>query len=157
MHAYEELLAGRPEEFDWVVLDDETSAAAMCYTSGTTGSPKGVVYSHRSIYLHSMQVCMPDGFGMQQSDRVLLIVPMFHVLAWGTPYAAMMCGATLVMPDRFLTPEPLAALIEIDPADPGRWGADHLGRAARPPRGARRATCRRCGTRSSAARPARAR
>src|SRR4026209_54842 len=102
-----------PEEplREWPSLD-ETSAAAMCYTSGTTGNPKGVVYSHRSIYLHSMQVCMPDGFGMRQSDRVLLIVPMFHVLAWGTPYAAMMCGATLVMPDRFLAPEPLAELIE---------------------------------------------
>src|SRR4051794_19414265 len=112
VHAYDELLAGRPEEFDWVVLEDETSAAAMCYTSGTTGNPKGVVYSHRSIYLHSMQVCMPDGFGLSQADRLLLIVPMFHVLAWGTPYAAMMCGATLVMPDRFLAPEPLAACIE---------------------------------------------
>ncbi len=112
VHAYDELLAGRPEEFDWVVLEDETSAAAMCYTSGTTGNPKGVVYSHRSIYLHSMQVCMPDGFGVSQADRLLLIVPMFHVLAWGTPYAAMMCGATMVMPDRFLAPEPLAELIE---------------------------------------------
>ena len=112
VHAYDELLAGRPEDFDWVVLEDETSAAAMCYTSGTTGNPKGVVYSHRSIYLHSMQVCMPDGFGLSQADRLLLIVPMFHVLAWGTPYAAMMCGATMVMPDRFLAPEPLAELIE---------------------------------------------
>ncbi len=112
VHAYEELLADRPEEFDWVVLEDETAAAAMCYTSGTTGNPKGVVYSHRSVYLHSMQICMPDGFGLSQGDRLLLIVPMFHVLAWGTPYAAMMCGATLVMPDRFLAPEPLAELIE---------------------------------------------
>ena len=111
VHAYEELLHGRPEEFDWVEVA-ENDAAAMCYTSGTTGNPKGVVYSHRSIYLHSMQVCMPDGFGMRQADRVLLIVPMFHVLAWGTPYAALMSGASLVMPDRFLTPEPLADLIE---------------------------------------------
>jgi fatty-acyl-CoA synthase len=111
VHAYEDLLAGEPEEFDWVEVD-ENDAAAMCYTSGTTGNPKGVVYSHRSIYLHSMQICMPDGFGLRQSDRLLLIVPMFHVLAWGTPYAAMMSGASLVMPDRFLTPEPLADLIE---------------------------------------------
>ena len=111
VHGYEELLRGRPAEFDWVEVA-ENDAAAMCYTSGTTGNPKGVVYSHRSIYLHSMQVCMPDGFGMRQADRVLLIVPMFHVLAWGTPYAALMSGASLVMPDRFLTPEPLADLIE---------------------------------------------
>jgi fatty-acyl-CoA synthase len=111
VHAYEDLLHGRPEEFDWAEVP-EVDAAAMCYTSGTTGNPKGVVYSHRSIYLHSMQICMADGFGLSQADRILLIVPMFHVLAWGTPYAAMMCGASLVMPDRFLAPEPLAELIE---------------------------------------------
>jgi fatty-acyl-CoA synthase len=112
VHGYQELLDGQPDRFDWVDPDDETDAAAMCYTSGTTGAPKGVAYSHRSIYLHSMQVCMSDGFAMGQRDRVLLIVPMFHVLAWGTPYAAMLSGASLVMPDRFLTPEPLADLIE---------------------------------------------
>ena len=111
VHAYEDVLAGQPEEFDWVEVD-ENDAAAMCYTSGTTGNPKGVAYSHRSIYLHSMQVCMADGFGLSQADRILLIVPMFHVLAWGTTYAAMMCGATMIMPDRFLAPEPLAELIE---------------------------------------------
>ncbi|HEY4315356.1 MAG TPA: long-chain fatty acid--CoA ligase [Actinomycetes bacterium] len=111
VHAYEDVLAGQPEEFDWVEVD-ENDAAAMCYTSGTTGNPKGVAYSHRSIYLHSMQVCMADGFGLSQADRILLIVPMFHVLAWGTTYAAMMCGATMIMPDRFLAPEPLADLIE---------------------------------------------
>jgi fatty-acyl-CoA synthase len=111
VHAYEDVLAGQPEEFDWVEVD-ENDAAAMCYTSGTTGNPKGVAYSHRSIYLHSMQVCMADGFGLSQADRILLIVPMFHVLAWGTTYAAMMCGATMIMPDRFLAPEPLAELNE---------------------------------------------
>ncbi len=111
VHAYEDVLAGQPVEFDWVEVD-ENDAAAMCYTSGTTGNPKGVAYSHRSIYLHSMQVCMADGFGLSQADRILLIVPMFHVLAWGTTYAAMMCGATMIMPDRFLAPEPLAELIE---------------------------------------------
>ena len=111
IHAYDDVLAGQPEEFDWVEID-ERDAAAMCYTSGTTGNPKGVVYSHRSIYLHSMQICMPDGFGMSQRDSILTVVPMFHVLAWGTPYAALMSGSSMVMPDRFLAPEPLVDLIE---------------------------------------------
>jgi fatty-acyl-CoA synthase len=90
---------------------DERSAAAMCYTSGTTGDPKGVAYSHRSIWLHSMQVCMSDGMALAQSDRALPVVPMFHAMAWGMPYAALMVGASLVMPDRFLQPEPLARLL----------------------------------------------
>ena len=72
---------------------DERTAAAMCYTSGTTGNPKGVVYSHRSIYLHSMQVCMSDSMGLETRDRSLLIVPMFHAMSWGLPYASMMVGA----------------------------------------------------------------
>ena len=99
------------EAFDWVEAGDERDAAAMCYTSGTTGNPKGVVYSHRSIYLHSMQVCMGDGFSVNARDRALAVVPMFHAMAWGLPYAALMVGASVIMPDRFLTPEPLAALI----------------------------------------------
>src|SRR6476619_6295256 len=112
VHAYEDLLAGQPDECDWVDRDDETDAAAMCYTSGTTGNPKGVAYSHRSIYLHSMQIPSAETFSLGPHSRVLAIVPMFHALAWGTPYAAMMCGATMIMPDRFLAPEPLAELIE---------------------------------------------
>jgi fatty-acyl-CoA synthase len=110
VHGYQELLAAEEDAFDWVEVD-ERSAAAMCYTSGTTGNPKGVVYSHRSIWLHSMQVCMTDGMGMAQSDRMLVIVPMFHAMAWGLPYASMMVGASLVMPDRFLQPAPIADLI----------------------------------------------
>jgi fatty-acyl-CoA synthase len=110
VHAWDELIADQPDTFDWVEAD-EHDAAAMCYTSGTTGNPKGVVYSHRSIYLHSMQVCMGDGFTLNARDRVLAVVPMFHAMAWGLPYAALMVGTSLVMPDRFLTPEPLAALI----------------------------------------------
>ena len=74
----------------------------MCYTSGTTGNPKGVVYSHRSSYLHSMAVCAADDIGLVDGDRVLPIVPMFHANAWGQPYAAMMAGADLLLPDRFL-------------------------------------------------------
>jgi fatty-acyl-CoA synthase len=110
VHGYADLLAAQPDTFDWVEVD-ERSAAAMCYTSGTTGNPKGVVYSHRSIWLHSMQVCMTDGMGLAQSDRMLVIVPMFHAMAWGLPYASMMVGASLVMPDRFLQPAPIADMI----------------------------------------------
>jgi acyl-CoA synthetase (AMP-forming)/AMP-acid ligase II len=110
VHSYAELVADAPEEFDWPAVD-ERSAAAMCYTSGTTGNPKGVVYSHRSIWLHSMQVCMTDSMALSQSDRALVIVPQFHAMSWGLPYAALMVGASLIMPDRFLQPEPLAKLI----------------------------------------------
>ncbi|WP_406688526.1 long-chain fatty acid--CoA ligase [Saccharopolyspora sp. ID03-671] len=110
VHGYAELLAGQPDEFDWPELD-ERSAAAMCYTSGTTANPKGVVYSHRSIYLHSMQVCMTDGMGLRQGDRGLAVVPMFHAMSWGLPYAAFMVGASMIMPDRFLQPEPLVTMM----------------------------------------------
>jgi len=110
VHSYADLLADQPDEFDWPSVD-ENSAAAMCYTSGTTGDPKGVVYTHRSIWLHSMQVCMTDSMALAQSDRALVIVPQFHAMSWGLPYAALMVGASLIMPDRFLQPEPLAALI----------------------------------------------
>jgi fatty-acyl-CoA synthase len=108
---YDELMDGQPLDFDWPDLD-ERSAAAMCYTSGTTGNPKGVVYSHRSSYLHSMAVCAGNGFGMRDGDRVLPIVPMFHANAWGQPYAAMMAGAELLLPDRFLQAAPLVDMIE---------------------------------------------
>jgi fatty-acyl-CoA synthase len=110
VHSYDELLAGQPEEYDWPVVD-EHSAAAMCYTSGTTGDPKGVVYSHRSIWLHSMQVCMSDSMTLAQSDTSLAIVPMFHAMSWGLPYAALMVGASLLMPDRFLQPGPIAEML----------------------------------------------
>jgi fatty-acyl-CoA synthase len=111
IHSYEDLLAAADAEFDWPDLD-ERSAAAMCYTSGTTGMPKGVVYSHRSAYLHSMGVCMGNALGLSERDRVMPVVPMFHANAWGLAYAAVMSGADLIMPDRFLQPEPLARLIE---------------------------------------------
>ena len=108
---YDELLAGRPLEYDWPDLDERT-AAAMCYTSGTTGNPKGVVYSHRSTYLHSMSVCGADTIGIVGGDRVLPIASMFHANAWGQPYAAVMAGADLLLPDRFLQAEPLVDMIE---------------------------------------------
>ncbi|MGK5555217.1 long-chain fatty acid--CoA ligase [Actinomadura kijaniata] len=110
LHDYETLLAAAPPAFDWPEID-ERQAAAMCYTSGTTGNPKGVVYSHRSAYLHSMVVCTGNSAGLNARDRVLPVVPMFHANAWGLPYAALMAGASLVMPDRFLQAEPLARLI----------------------------------------------
>jgi fatty-acyl-CoA synthase len=108
---YEDALAAADPDFDWPDMD-ESDAAAMCYTSGTTGNPKGVVYSHRSAYLHSMAVAMGDGMGLTPFDRVLPIVPMFHANAWGLPYAALMVGAGLVMPDRWLQPEPLVRIIQ---------------------------------------------
>ncbi|WP_163513861.1 long-chain fatty acid--CoA ligase [Fodinicola acaciae] len=114
IHDYEELLAAQPEEFAWVEPADERDAAAMCYTSGTTGDPKGVAYSHRSIYLHSMQILAMESFGISGQDRLLAIVPMFHAMAWGLPYAALMAGSSLIMPDRFLQPEPLARIIETE-------------------------------------------
>ncbi len=110
LHRYDELLAAAAERFEWPEVD-ERDAAAMCYTSGTTGNPKGVVYSHRSMTLHSMGAAMGDAMGLTPSDKVLAIVPQFHAMSWGIPYAAMMVGASLVMPDRFLQPEPLLAMM----------------------------------------------
>jgi fatty-acyl-CoA synthase len=111
VHSYEELLDDAPASFDWPDLD-ERSAAAMCYTSGTTGLPKGVVYSHRSMYLHSMGACLGNAFAMSEQDRILPVVPQFHANAWGLAYAALLSGADLVMPDRYMTPAAIVGLIE---------------------------------------------
>ena len=112
MLRYEELLeeAG-PGSFDYPELD-ERQAASLCYTSGTTGNPKGVLYSHRSVCLHATASLMADNLGLSRRDRVLVVVPMFHVNAWGLPFAAALCGADLLMPDRFMQAEPLARAIE---------------------------------------------
>jgi fatty-acyl-CoA synthase len=110
VHRWEELLAGKPDRYPWPEID-ENDIAALCYTSGTTGNPKGVAYSHRSIWLHSMQICMAETFGLSPATRELVIVPMFHAMAWGLPYAAFMAGASLIMPDRFLQAAPIAAMI----------------------------------------------
>lgn len=113
VHRYQDLLAAEPDTFDWPRLD-ERQAASMCYTSGTTGNPKGVVYSHRTAYLHSMGSCVGNAFSLSSADRVLPVVPMFHANAWGLPYAALLAGASLVMPDRFLQAGPLVRLIEAE-------------------------------------------
>ncbi|MGW1729334.1 long-chain fatty acid--CoA ligase [Streptomyces sp. NPDC002306] len=110
VHDYEELIAGRSTTYDWPELD-ERQAAAMCYTSGTTGDPKSVVYSHRSVYLHSMQVNAAESMALTDRDTTLVVVPQFHVNAWGLPHAAFMSGASLLMPDRFLQPGRLAEMI----------------------------------------------
>jgi fatty-acyl-CoA synthase len=111
---YEDLLADAgPGAFDYPAVD-ERQAAALCYTSGTTGHPKGVLYSHRSICLHSTASLMTDGLGLSRRDRALVVVPMFHANAWGIPHGAALSGSDLIMPDRFLQAEPLARLIEAE-------------------------------------------
>ena len=123
---YEELLAAATEDVTWPVLQ-ESDAAAMCYTSGTTGNPKGVVYSHRSSVLHAMASLFVDSLGIGERDVVLPIVPQFHANAWGTVYAALMTGANLAMPGRFMAdPASIAALtraegVTISAAVPTVW------------------------------------
>jgi fatty-acyl-CoA synthase len=107
---YEELLAAERPGYAWPTID-ERSAAAMCYTSGTTGNPKGVVYSHRSTWLHSLAVTSGAAYALNDRDGVLLVVPMFHANAWGLPYAAWQVGADLVLPGRHLQAAPLARMI----------------------------------------------
>jgi len=94
---YETLIAGEPDTFDWPALD-ENSACAMCYTSGTTGNPKGVVYSHRALVLHTYACLMPDVMSLSAREVVMPVVPMFHVNAWSIPYGAAVVGARLVFP-----------------------------------------------------------
>ncbi|TPG57698.1 long-chain-fatty-acid--CoA ligase [Roseomonas nepalensis] len=108
---YEDLLAEAAEDFDWPDLDENT-ACSLCYTSGTTGEPKGVLYSHRSAVLHAMAIVAPDVFALSARSVAMPVVPMFHVNAWGLPYAAPMVGAKLVLPGPKLDGASLHALIE---------------------------------------------
>ena len=108
---YETLVASAAADYEWPDVD-ENAACALCYTSGTTGNPKGVLYSHRSTILHAYAGLMPDAMGLGQADVILPIVPMFHVNAWGLPYACPMIGAKMVMPgNKMGDGETLAALI----------------------------------------------
>src|SRR5437870_7202880 len=108
--SYEELIANRETAYPWPDLD-ERDAAAMCYTSGTTGKPKGIIYSHRSSVLHTFGIAIGGGIGLAESDSILPVVPMFHAKAWGLAYRAAMLGAKQVFPDRFLDPVSLTELI----------------------------------------------
>lgn len=108
--SYEEKIATQPTRFDWPEVD-EHSAASMCHTSGTTGNPKGVVYSHRSTWLHAASIISGNCLDIRDVDSILVVVPMFHANAWGMPYEAFLTGADLVLPFRFLQGEPLAKII----------------------------------------------
>ncbi len=110
---YEDLLADASERVDRFE-SDEHAAAGLCYTSGTTGEPKGVLYSHRSTYLHAMAACMVDAAAMSEREVMLLTVPMFHVNAWGMPYSCTIAGAKQVLPGPFMLGKPLAELIEAE-------------------------------------------
>jgi len=110
LHCYDTLMAEADDDFDWPSFDENT-ASALCYTSGTTGRPKGVLYSHRSTILHAYAVALPDVLGMHATDRILPVVPMFHVNAWGIPYSTAIAGAALILPGRHLDGASMAALL----------------------------------------------
>ena len=107
---YEKFIAGKPNRYAWPVLD-ETAPLGLCYTSGTTGNPKGVEYEHRSQYLHTMAQCMTDAMSLSATDTVLGIVPMFHAMGWGIPWSALMLGCKQVLPHRFMAPQRLVELM----------------------------------------------
>lgn len=152
---YESLLAETEPRADFRPVE-ERAAAAMCYTSGTTGRPKGVVYSHRALVLHTLAISLPDAFRLGEDDVILPAVPMFHANAWGLPFAAAMAGADLVLPGRRPRAPELARLLEQEavtfaagvptvwmdvleelrrsPRDLGRLRAVHVGGAPTPPR-----------------------
>jgi acyl-CoA synthetase (AMP-forming)/AMP-acid ligase II len=113
LHCYETMLASATEEPSWPSFDENTGST-LCYTSGTTGKPKGALYSHRSNMLHAMTVNFADAIGLTAMDRVVAIVPMFHVNAWGLPYMAPMVGASMLMPGRHLDPVTLLGLMNAE-------------------------------------------
>lgn len=110
VHDYDALVGAQEPVFEWPGVD-ERSAAILCYTSGTTGNPKGVAYSHRSIYIHSLMLCTGSVMGFDESSRLLPIVPMFHANAWGWPHAAWLAGSGMIMNGRFLSAEDISTII----------------------------------------------
>jgi 3-(methylthio)propionyl---CoA ligase len=113
LHCYETLMETAGEDYEWPRFEENT-ASALCYTSGTTGRPKGVLYSHRSTFLHAYAVALPDVMCLRATDRILPVVPMFHVNAWGIPYAAALCGTALVMPGCHLDGASLHELVNAE-------------------------------------------
>ncbi|SNR46525.1 long-chain-fatty-acid--CoA ligase [Puniceibacterium sediminis] len=138
---YEEILAGKPDTYDWPHLDEQT-AAALCYTSGTTGHPKGALYTHRSTVMHAMTVAITLNKSLKEGAKILPVVPLFHVNAWGLPYAAPLAGATLVMPGPKLDGASLYDLMEAEGVT-SAWGVPtvwmglraEIEKRGRPPKG----------------------
>ena len=143
---YEDFIAGQPDTFEWPWLD-ENAPLGLCYTSGTTGNPKGVMYSHRSTYLHTIAQAMTDAMNLSATDSVCGIVPMFHAMGWGLPFSATMLGAKQVYLSRYMTPERLLDTMVSEEvtvsagvptiwqgvracfeAEPGRWDLSRLSR-----------------------------
>ncbi|MBH81174.1 MAG: long-chain fatty acid--CoA ligase [Gammaproteobacteria bacterium] len=143
---YEEFIAGQPAEYAWRAID-ENSPLGLCYTSGTTGNPKGVEYEHRSQYLHTLVQSLTDSMGLSATDSLFGIVPMFHAMGWGLPWSALMLGCKQVMPHRFMDPTRLIGLLESEKvtisagvptiwqgvkglveANPGKYDLSHLER-----------------------------
>ena len=108
---YETLMASADDNYQWPIFDERT-ASSLCYTSGTTGNPKGVLFSHRSTLIHSYALSLPDALGLSSMETILAVVPMFHVNAWGIPYASAMCGTKMVMPGARMDGESLFELME---------------------------------------------
>jgi acyl-CoA synthetase (AMP-forming)/AMP-acid ligase II len=143
---WEEWIAAEPAQYAWPALD-EHAPLGLCYTSGTTGNPKGVLYTHRSTYLHTLTQAMTDAMGLSATDSVCIIVPMFHAMGWGLPFTATMLGAKQVLPHRFMDPRALLDLLAAEQvtisagvptiwqgvraaidAEPTRWDLSHLQR-----------------------------